>query len=153
MFYSHRSGDWDTPGTWSNVSNDPSSPDASTLPTINNAVVIGDGLTNNHVVIISTNGKSTGTLQISGGSILDLKATTGHNFIVLPDQRVRGTGIIRIASGNFPIRVISDSSWDHMEVLLSIILKQLPLTLELHLPSLLPIFQVERLLTLQTIVT
>ena len=29
VFYSHRSGDWDTPSTWSNVSNEPASPDAT----------------------------------------------------------------------------------------------------------------------------
>ncbi len=102
VFYSHRSGDWDNPGTWSNVSNNPGSPDATTLPGISDAVVIGDGLTNNHIVTISSNGKATGTLQITGGSILDLKTTTGHNFVVLPDLRVKGTGTIRMASGNFP---------------------------------------------------
>ena len=65
VFYSHRSGDWDTPGTWSNVSNNPGSPDAVTVPGPDNAVVIGDKLTNNHVVTISANGKSCGTLTDS----------------------------------------------------------------------------------------
>lgn len=102
VFYSHRSGDWDTPGTWSNVSNEPASPDALTVPGSDDAAVIGDGLSNNHVVTISANGKSTGTLQITSGSVLDLKTTTGHNFVVLPDLRVKGTGTLRLASGTFP---------------------------------------------------
>ena len=72
------------------------------LPGISDAVVIGDGLSNNHVVTISANGKSSGTLQIATGSALDLKTTTGHNFVVLPDQKVKGTGTLRIASGIFP---------------------------------------------------
>ena len=73
-----------------------------TLPGINDAVVIGDGLSNNHIVTISTNGKTSGTLQITMGSILDLKTTNGHNFVVLPDLRVKGTGTLRLASGIFP---------------------------------------------------
>ena len=102
VFYSHRSGDWDTPGTWSNVNNDPGSPDAVTLPGSDNAVVIGDNISNNHVVTISANGKSCGTLEISTGSTLDLKTTTGHNFEVLTNQKVKGSGTLRIASGIFP---------------------------------------------------
>jgi len=102
VFYSHRSGDWDTQSTWSNESNDPASPDATSFPGINDPVVIGDGLTNNHTVTISANGKATGTLQINNSSVLDLTTTSGHNFVILPDLRVQGTGTLRIASGTFP---------------------------------------------------
>lgn len=102
VFYSHRSGNWDTPSTWSNVSNDPSSPDATSLPGINNPVVIGDGSSNNHVITITSNNKSVGGLQISSGSTLDIQATTGHDFGALPDLKITGTGTLRIASANFP---------------------------------------------------
>jgi hypothetical protein len=102
LFYSHRSGDWDTQSTWSLVSNDPASPDATFFPGPNDPVVIGDGIGNNHVVTISANGKAAGTLQLNHGSILDLKNTTGHNFVVLPDLKILGTGTLRLASGTFP---------------------------------------------------
>ncbi len=102
VFYSHRSGDWDTPNTWSNVNNNPGSPDAVTIPGPDDAVVIGDKLTNNHVVTISSNGKSCGMMEIAAGSTLDLKTTTGHNFEVLIEQQIRGAGTLRMASGIFP---------------------------------------------------
>lgn len=102
VFYSHRSGDWDALNTWSNISNDPASPDATSFPGPNDPVVIGDGAGNNHVITISANGKSVGGLQISTGSILDVRATTGHDFGALPDLKITGTGKLRIASGNFP---------------------------------------------------
>jgi hypothetical protein len=102
VFYSHRSGDWDTQSTWSNVDNNPASPDATSLPGVNDAVVIGDGVSNNHVVTISANGKSVGTLGIASGSTLDLKTTTGHNFVVFLESKVSGLGTLRLASGSFP---------------------------------------------------
>lgn len=102
VFYSHRSGSWDSPSTWSNVSNDPSSPDATSLPGTNNPVVIGDASSNNHIVTVSSNNKIVGGLQISSGSTLDIQATTGHDFGALPDLKISGTGTLRIASANFP---------------------------------------------------
>lgn len=102
VFYSHRSGDWNTQNTWSNVDNSPTSADATTFPGPNDPVVIGDGGSNNHVVTISANTKVVGGLKISSGSVLDIKATTGHNFGALPDLKVIGTGTLRIASSNFP---------------------------------------------------
>ena len=102
VYYSHNNGDWDTQSTWSNVSNNSASPDATTLPGPNDPVVIGDGGSNNHIVTISANNKTVGGLQISSGSTLDLRATTGHNFGALPDLKIVGTGTLRIASGNFP---------------------------------------------------
>lgn len=98
VYYSHHSGDWDTQSTWSNISNNPASPDATTFPGPDDPVVIGDGGSNNHVVTISANTKSVGGLQISTGSILDIKSTTGHNFGALPDLKVTGTGTLRISS-------------------------------------------------------
>jgi fibronectin-binding autotransporter adhesin len=96
VYYSRQSGDWDTQSTWSNISN--SGAQASTFPGPNDPVVIGDGGSNNHVVTISANNKSIGGLQISSGSVLDIKTTTGHNFGALPDLKVTGTGTLRISS-------------------------------------------------------
>jgi fibronectin-binding autotransporter adhesin len=102
VYYSHHSGDWDTQSTWSNVDNNPLSADATTFPSADDPVVIGDGGSNNHIVTVSANNKTVGGLQISTGSTLDIKATTGHNFGALPDLKISGTGTLRISSDVTP---------------------------------------------------
>jgi hypothetical protein len=92
VYYSHKDGNWDTPGTWSNVSNS-SATDALTAPGANDLVVIGDGGTNNHVVTISANTRISGGMELNAGSTLELGTTTGHNFTT-----ITGTGKLRISS-------------------------------------------------------
>jgi hypothetical protein len=92
VYYSRANGDWDTPTTWSLISNaDATSP--GTIPGPSDLVVIGDGGSNNHVVTISANTKIISGLQINIGSTLDVNTTTGHEF-----GSVTGTGKLRISS-------------------------------------------------------
>ncbi|MCK9410887.1 MAG: hypothetical protein M0Q53_01210 [Prolixibacteraceae bacterium] len=92
VYYSRANGDWDTPATWSLVSNaDGTSP--GTIPGPSDLVVIGDGGSNNHLVTISANTKIISGLQINTGSTLDVNTTTGHVF-----GTVTGTGKLRISS-------------------------------------------------------
>lgn len=100
IFYSKRSGNWSdtSPGTtpWSNVSH--TGPDATSAPTAGDHVYIGDGITHNHFITISTNNQSAGGLEINQGSALDLGTTTGHNFGALHNRQVGGSGLLRISS-------------------------------------------------------
>ncbi|MEI6277240.1 MAG: hypothetical protein WCP08_14675, partial [Prolixibacteraceae bacterium] len=99
VFYSRRTGDWENTTTWSNVSNTGAALlGTDPLPTYDDAVVIGDGLTNNHTVTITSSGKIIGGLQINSGSTLDIQTTTGHNFGALPDLKISGSGKLRISS-------------------------------------------------------
>ncbi|MBN2487337.1 MAG: hypothetical protein JXB34_15285 [Bacteroidales bacterium] len=100
VYYSCTSGDWDQLSTWSTVSN-AGPANATALPGANNPVVIGDGAANNHFVTVPAgfNNILTGGLQVNSGSILDITITTGHNFGVIPDSKVTGTGTLRISSG------------------------------------------------------
>lgn len=88
-------GDWNTAASWSN--NIDRSGVAGTAPGVGDPVVIG-GNGYNHTIIVNDNNRSSGSLEINDGSILDLGATTGHNFGTLPNQEVGGTGILRISS-------------------------------------------------------
>lgn len=102
VFYSKRSGDWSniTSGVtpWSNTSH--TGPDASTVPGPNDQVFIGDGVSNNHTVNVLVNNQNAGSLVISGGSVLDVNTTNGHNFGVLPNTQVLGNGRLRISSAS-----------------------------------------------------
>ena len=96
VYYSHANGDWSTASTWSNVSNADAT-NAATPPGPNDLVVIGDGGSHNHVVTMSANNKAVGGLQLSAGSTLDLKTTTGHNFGTVTGSTT-GAGTLRISS-------------------------------------------------------
>lgn len=102
IFYSKRNGNWNntTPGAtpWSNISH--TGPDATAVPGPNDQVFIGDGAANNHTISVTTNGQNAGSLVISGGSVLDVTTTTGHNFGALPNTQVLGSGRLRISSAS-----------------------------------------------------
>ncbi|MFZ2339066.1 MAG: glycine-rich domain-containing protein [Bacteroidales bacterium] len=91
-FYSYQSGDWNSTGTWTK---DPSGSlwIGAGIPTYKDNVVILNGRT----VSINQNGKSSLSLEIRMGGILDLKTFTGHNF-----GTASGEGTLRLSSGTFP---------------------------------------------------
>ncbi|MFD1003583.1 T9SS type A sorting domain-containing protein [Ohtaekwangia kribbensis] len=100
IFYSKRSGNWDDAGAgttpWSNVSH--TGPDATTIPGDGDQVFIGDGVTYNHTITITSNNRSSGGLEINSGSTLDLGIYTGHNFGRLENVPISGSGLLRISS-------------------------------------------------------
>ncbi len=99
VFYSRTNGNWNAAATWST---DPvlkhTGAAAAILPTSDDAVVIGDGGSINHVVTVIANGAVSGGLQINLGSTIDLQTFTGHNFGALPDLKISGSGTMRISS-------------------------------------------------------
>jgi fibronectin-binding autotransporter adhesin len=97
VYYSRASGAWNINTTWSNVAVG-GTPAASAPPCGGCPVVIGDGAVNNHTVTIDANGRTSGSILIESGSILDCGTYTGLNFGV----NSLGTGTLRIASINFP---------------------------------------------------
>jgi len=98
-FYSRKSGDWDDPQTWSTDSVLKwAGPAATATPASSNQVVIGDGSSHLDTVVIRSNDRRSGSLQINEGSVLDMGSTTGHVFDVLPELKIGGTGTLRISS-------------------------------------------------------
>lgn len=95
-FYSRVSGNWNTPGTWSNVGFGGVA--ASSIPASNSPVLIGDGNLYNHTVTVTTNGTISGSLIVDAGSVLDCGVTTGNNFGAIPFATAGGAGKIRISS-------------------------------------------------------
>ena len=102
IFYSKRSGNWNnvTPGAtpWSNVSH--TGPDASVFPTFGDQVYIGDGVSNNHTITITTNGQGSGGLELNAGSTLNVGTSTGHNFGAFDNQKITGSGTLRISAAS-----------------------------------------------------
>ena len=103
VFYSCATGNWNALTTWSNTSN-AGPANATVLPAPGNAVVIGDGGTNNHTVTIPAafNNITIGGLQINDKSVLDITTTTGHNFGAIPDTKISGTGRLKISASASP---------------------------------------------------
>lgn len=101
-FYSIRSGIWtDTdPATtpWSTISH--TGTPASDSPGTSDQVFIGDGVSNNHVIAITANGQSTGSLSIAAGSTLDVGTTTGHDFGRFESGGASSSGLLRISSAS-----------------------------------------------------
>ncbi|MBN1416427.1 MAG: hypothetical protein JW973_15090, partial [Bacteroidales bacterium] len=91
-------GDWDNTATWSATA--VGGPGGASIPDANTIVIIGDTV-NNHTVFVNQNSRVCGSLSICNGSTLDLRDFTGHNFEAFPDQGVKGTGTLRIASDNY----------------------------------------------------
>ena len=100
VFYSKRNGNWfnTTAGAtpWSNVSH--SGADATSFPTAGDHVYIGDGSTFNHTITVTANNATSGGLEISSGSTLDVGTYINHNFGALDDSPVGGSGTLRISS-------------------------------------------------------
>jgi hypothetical protein len=100
-YYSIRSGNWEdtNPATtpWSTVSHTGTA--ATTTPGPGNPVFIGNAATSlTHVVTVTANGATSGSLQVDLGATLDVQTLTGHNFGSLPDAVVGGAGRLRISS-------------------------------------------------------
>lgn len=102
VFYSRKpTGNWSDNDMWST---DPvlkwGGAACNCFPGLQDAVIIGDGLSNNHKVTITaaSGAVNTGSLTINPGSTLDLGITTGHNFGVIPDQKITGAGTLQISS-------------------------------------------------------
>jgi len=91
-------GDWDNTATWSATA--VGGPGGASVPGAATLVIIGDA-THNHTVTISANNKQCANLNIAAGSALDLQTYTGHNFGVVPDNGMAGSGTLRIASNNY----------------------------------------------------
>lgn len=96
-YYSFTSGNWNDAGSWTF---DPSGSDRTSAanipasgPTENSRVVILQG----DAIVVTGNGAQCASLNIYEGGILDVAATTGHDF-----GNVKGQGKIRIASNQFP---------------------------------------------------
>jgi len=88
------SGDWDNSDTWTlDASGSLYINPTAALPTENDEVIILNG----KKVTISANSKSTLSLKVDKGGILDLVNTTGHTF-----QTIKGDGEIRLSSPTFP---------------------------------------------------
>jgi fibronectin-binding autotransporter adhesin len=94
-YYSRASGTWATPGTWAIGS--PTGSVATVAPRANNPVFIGSA-TAAHTITVRADGATAGSLVIDRRSVLDVVATTGHNFGALPDSKVGGSGKLRITS-------------------------------------------------------
>lgn len=98
-FYSTRNGIWsDTnPATspWSNTGHGGSP--AGTVPGPSDRVFIGDGAANNHVITITSNAQSSGSLSLAFGSTLDIGTTTGHDFGMVQTTGTAG-GLLRLSS-------------------------------------------------------
>jgi fibronectin-binding autotransporter adhesin len=99
IYYSRQDGDWETASTWSNVSHGGAA--ASTAPTSTAPVVIGGGVDTVHVVTVTTDGGTCGSLKIDTLSVLALGTTTGHNFgYVTEGEGVTGNGTLRISASD-----------------------------------------------------
>ena len=97
-YYSRTNGSWNTPSTWSNdiVATHNGVP-ASSIPSGNSPVFVGNGTTAFHTVTVPSNNTISGSLIVDAGSTLDLGATTGNNFGALPYATAGGAGKVRIA--------------------------------------------------------
>ncbi|MDP1622169.1 MAG: T9SS type A sorting domain-containing protein [Bacteroidales bacterium] len=104
-FYSRANGQWSSPSTWSNQGYGGVA--ALTVPGPDNPVFIGNGSTFNHTVTVSSGSVFSGSLSIKQGSVLDIGATTGHNFgTVIPASlgklRLTSTGTTAVfPAGDF----------------------------------------------------
>lgn len=88
------SGTWNDPDTWTlDASGSLYINPSAALPTANDEVIILNG----KKVTVATNTKSTLSLKVDKGGILDLGTTTGHTF-----QTIKGDGEIRLSSPTFP---------------------------------------------------
>ena len=91
-YYSYQSGNWNVATTWTT---DPSGSlsVSPAVPVVGDMVVILNGRT----VTSTNNGNIIDALTIEEGGILNLGATTGHNFGL-----VDGQGILKLQTGTFP---------------------------------------------------
>lgn len=96
--YSSGSGNWNDAQSWSSVGVGETG--GAGVPGSATIVFIGDE-THNHTITMNANNGTCGSLNIAEGSVLDLKATNGHNLGMLPDASVAGKGTMRISSNNY----------------------------------------------------
>jgi len=101
-YYSKGNGAWNAAtGVWTasstHIGADLAGPPCATCP-----VVIGDGATINHTIVIDANARTCGTVAINSGSTLDCSYYTSLNFGTNTGGGVTGRGTLRIATANFP---------------------------------------------------
>lgn len=96
--FSAKSGEWNDPSTW--ASDVVGGAGGAGIPGGNTIVVIGDA-THSHNVYTTRDPGSSGSLNIAGGSVLDLRDVQGHNFGLLAEGDIDGTGTIIISSSNY----------------------------------------------------
>ncbi|MCT4637169.1 MAG: hypothetical protein N4A72_05640 [Bacteroidales bacterium] len=100
-YYSRQSGNWTDPNTWSV---DPvlkwNGAPAATIPHGSAPVVIGDGLSNNHVVTVDSDNRSAALLYISKGSVLDMGTTTGSIFWSVGSLEGVDMGELKLTTNN-----------------------------------------------------
>ncbi len=96
--FSAKSGEWNDPSTW--ASDVVGGAGGAGIPGGNTIVVIGDA-THSHNVYTTRDPGSSGSLNIAGGSELDLRDVQGHNFGLLAEGDIDGTGTIIISSSNY----------------------------------------------------
>ena len=95
-FYSRQNGGWNTPATWSNAGFGGAA--ASSIPSSNSPVLIGNGSTFNHTVTVNTDNTVSGSLIVDAGSVLNCQSTRNNNFGAIPYATAGGSGRIRISS-------------------------------------------------------
>jgi len=93
--------DWNVAGTWS-IGSHTGTPVGALADNMSNAAfVIGDGgATGHRINITGVHQISTGNITIRSNSVLDIGATTGHNFGAVISE-VTGNGTLRISSNNY----------------------------------------------------
>ncbi len=100
-YYSRQSGNWSDTDTWSV---DPllkwNGAPASSIPNGSAPVVIGDGLTNNHVISVNSDNRSAALLYISKGSVMDMGVSTGNIFWSIGSLTDVDMGELKITSNN-----------------------------------------------------
>lgn len=94
VLYSVNDGPWTTASTW-NTHEDGSG--VSGVPNNSTMVLI----VNNHTVHVTAANANAGGLYIENGSTLDLRTFQGHNFEAIPNNKVSGSGTLRIGSTNY----------------------------------------------------
>ena len=92
--------DWNDPNAWSidaTLNHLGAAVGGTVIPTSNSVVKIGDGVTNNHTVVVDADGMLAGSMMIQTGSKLDLGIYRSHNFGTYITGTV-GNGTLSISS-------------------------------------------------------
>lgn len=102
VYYSRvNNGNWNTSNTWSNDVNRVTT--SATVPCATCPVVIGNGTTINHTIVVNANNITCGSLQIATNSTLDAGVRTGLNFGANTNEAVTGNGTLRINVAGGPV--------------------------------------------------
>jgi hypothetical protein len=93
-YYSYQSGNWNTPATWTT---DPTGTTQVGMPAAGPASIDHVVILNGRTVNVTNNNNTLASLTIQEGGVLDVAATTNHNF-----GNIYGSGTLRLSSANIP---------------------------------------------------